>query len=137
MADSLAKEAQAESHPRASYFNVAILALRDRIEKPKTKFNAYFMTLFAGDEYNKVYDTLAKVERTFKKFSKSTTHTYAINSSAIQTRAPRPSIPVCYLCGIRGNIAPRCFRYQNRYRSTFSPYPPRRPSPDNSQRPKK
>ena len=135
MADTLAKEAQDKAHPKASFFNVALLALRDRTEKPKAEFHAYFMTLFAGDEYNKVYDTLAKVEKTFKRSSKSTSQSPGTTFSTPQNRPPRPSIPTCYLCGIRGHIAPRCFRNQNRYRPYL--YPPRKLQPDISQPSKK
>lgn len=127
MAEILAHEANQENHEKAPFFKVALLALRDRIDAPKTQFHAYFMALFSDDDYTKVLDCISKVDKSFKAPKSSVVNNSTNSTPPIPRRPPIPPA-TCFFCGLPGHIAARCFRRLNRNRPHPypSPNPPRR-----------
>ena len=54
LAEDLVVVAQNSKHEKATFLSVATRALRDRLEKPVERFQAYFMDLFSDKDYPKV-----------------------------------------------------------------------------------
>lgn len=64
----------------------------------------YYVALLADKEYSKIRDTVAKVDKTFKKQDPQ--------AAPRQGSTPGPSRPralICCACGVPGHIASRCY----------------------------
>jgi hypothetical protein len=129
---ALAETASRESHrmndPKASFLEAASQTLRAHLQKPADKFQAYFLALFSDKEYTKVLESIAKVDKVFKRNS---------SESSTSTRPGwRPSKVVCFNCGTPGHVASTCYRRRQGFRNfsnggRFSPYPRRSNSGQN------
>ena len=67
MAESVAQEAHRLSHEKASFLDAAVQGLRPRLQASTEKFQAYFLALFSDEDYPKMLDSLAKVDKAHKK----------------------------------------------------------------------
>ena len=82
LAEDLVVVAQNSKHEKATFLSVATRALRDRLEKPEERFQAYFMDLFSDKDYPKVLDSIAKVDKALWATAPS-----ASNSASSATRS--------------------------------------------------
>ena len=117
MVETASREAHRVNHEKTSYLEAAARTLRNHLEKPTAKFQAYFLALFSDKEYTKVLESIAKVDKLLDRRSASSRPT------------ERSSRVVCFFCGVPGHIATNCFRrsQQRRGRGRFTPYERRRP----------
>jgi len=125
MAEQLATAVKLSGHEKAPAFDAIACMLREKLPVSKKQFKAYFVALLAGNEYAKVLEAVAKVDKSFKSSAPgpaSGSNGTSAQASARPT-ARRPRI-FCYACGLPGHIASRCFkRFNNRS------YPQSRPRP--------
>ena len=52
---------------RPVIYDVIATTLREKIHVPKEQFKAYFLALLADKEYTRIFNTIAKVEKTFRR----------------------------------------------------------------------
>ena len=83
-------------HEKFTYFSVALQKIRQRLDKPKDQFKAYFLALFSDRDYGKVLESLAKVDKSLRQCR-----------SRVRG-VPGPVPLTCYRCGRVGNYASRC-----------------------------
>ena len=46
--------------------DIIATTLREKIHVPKEQFKAYFLALMADKEYTRIFDTISKVDKSFK-----------------------------------------------------------------------
>ena len=63
----LVSVAKTTSDTKAASYNIIATTLREKIHVPKEQFKAYFLALLADKEYTRIFDTIAKVERSFRR----------------------------------------------------------------------
>lgn len=133
MAEDLVSTAKETKHEKSAFLAAAAQALRDRVEQPLDRFQAYFLALFNDKDYVKVLDSLAKVDKALRTRGEKT-------SSRVSTDRPQEQGQSngsferniryrCHYCGVAGHTAPYCFRRRraNQFgRGRFAPYRPGR-----------
>ena len=115
MADDLVNVARDKNHDKAPFLAAAAQALRDRLEKPIDQFKAYFLALFSDQDYTKILDAIAKVDKALKVEAKG-----APSSQPTSSAKSQRSQIFCHYCGAPGHTAPQCFKRRNR--RFYSPY---------------
>ena len=63
----LVSVAKTTSDTKAASYNIIATTLREKIHVPKEQFKAYFLALLADKEYTRIFDTIAKVEKSFRR----------------------------------------------------------------------
>ena len=117
LAEDLVAAAQKAKHEKANFLSAATRALRDRLDKSREQFQAYFMALFSDKDYSKVLDSIAKVDKSLCAAGPSTS-----TSSASRPNEKNPRL-VCNFCGALGHSSPFCFKRRQRpSRGRFVPY---------------
>ena len=59
--------AKTTSDTKAASYNIIATTLREKIHVPKEQFKAYFLALLADKEYTRIFDTIVKVEKSFRR----------------------------------------------------------------------
>ena len=119
MAEDLIAVARNTKHEKVAFLSAAARALRDRLDKPISQFQGYFLALFSDQDYSKVLDSIAKVDKSLRAAIPSSPV-----SAASSVRPPTGNARfICHACGIPGHTAPYCFRRRNRpVRGRFATY---------------
>ena len=90
LAEELVSVAKTTSDTKAASYDIIATTLREKIHVPKEQFKAYFVALLADKEYTRIFDTIAKVEKSFRRPN--------LRSS------PYPRV-TCYRCGTPGHTS--------------------------------
>ena len=59
--------AKTTSDTKAASYDIIATNLREKIHVPKEQFKAYFLALLADKEYTRIFDIIAKVEKSFRR----------------------------------------------------------------------
>ena len=54
--------AKESNHPRSCFFNAVLQAMQDKIRVPDSQFQQYLQALLGDKDYEKVLDSIAKVD---------------------------------------------------------------------------
>ena len=63
LVESLEYTAKSTAHEKASYYQVVLLSLKEKLSTPVDKFRSYFLSLLGDRDYEKVLTTMAKVDK--------------------------------------------------------------------------
>ena len=66
--------AKTTSDTKAASYNIIATTLREKIHVPKEQFKASFLALLADKEYTRIFDTIAKVEKSFDVLRHTSVH---------------------------------------------------------------
>ena len=58
--------AKTTSDTKAASYDIIATNLREKIHVPKEQFKAYFLALKADKEYTRIFDTISKVDMSFR-----------------------------------------------------------------------
>ena len=119
LVEQLATSSKINNDEKAHTYSAILSTLREKLSSPTKQFKAYYVALLADKEYSKLLDTVAKVDKVFKKGGSHPA------SSPTPYSRPRPTI-YCFSCGMPGHISSRCYRRQAR---PYSPRPLIQPRP--------
>ena len=59
--------AKTTSDANAANYDIITTTLREKLHVPKEQFKAYFLALLTDKEYTRMFDTIAKVEKSFRR----------------------------------------------------------------------
>ena len=66
MAEDLIAVVRNTKHEKVALLSAAARALRDHLDKPISQFQGYFLALFSDQDYSKVLDSIAKVDKSLR-----------------------------------------------------------------------
>lgn len=112
MAERLLHIAKAADHPKATIFDITVVALREKMYVPVEHFKAYFLALLAEKEYSTILDAMAKVDKLLKKKNATA------DNGLQKPRSSQGSRMACWNCGTLGHRAAQC--YQRRRHSPYA-----------------
>ena len=116
MAESVAQKAHHLSHETALFLDAALQGPCLRLQASPENFQAHFSALFSDKDSTKVLDSLAKVDKAYKKVAPAPSQA---PTQPVRFTSP-PNWLRCFSCGILGHMAANCFRRQQRAR--YAPY---------------
>ena len=67
LAEELLSVAKTTSDTKAASYDIIATTLREKIHAPKEHFKAFFLALLTDKEYTRIFDTIAKVEKSFRR----------------------------------------------------------------------
>lgn len=132
LAEQLLQVAQSTKHAKCTAYNIIVETLRDKLRTPRDQFKAYYLALLAEKEYSGILDSLAKVDKLFKK--KTSNGQPSQTSTTSTTSTSTASRIICWHCGIPGHRAAQCFRRGRSMQPYRRPQPLMPPSYDSNQR---
>ena len=97
--------AKTTSDTKAASYNIIATTLREKIYVPKEQFKAYFLALLADKEYTRIFDTIAKVEKSFRR----PTPYFRTQARGNLRSSPYPWV-TCYRCGTPGHKSTQCWK---------------------------
>ena len=116
--------AKTTSDTKAASYDIIATTLREKIHVPKEQFKAFFLALLADKEYTRIFDTIAKVEKSFRR----PTPYFRTQARGNLRSSPYPRI-TCYRCGTPGHKTTQCWKRVSAARN-FSPGHPGHNNPD-------
>ena len=120
----LVSVAKTTSDTKAASYNIIATTLREKIHVPKEQFKAYFPALLADKEYTRIFDTIAKVEKSFRR----PTPYFRAQARGNLRSSSYPRV-TCYRCGTPGHKSTQCWKRVPAARN-FSPGHPGHNHPD-------
>ena len=97
--------AKTASDTKAASYDIIATNLREKIHVPKEQFEGNFLALVADKEYTRIFDTIAKVE---KSFGRPTPYFRAQARGNLRSSShPRVT---CYRCGTPGHKSTQCWK---------------------------
>ena len=73
---------------------------------PKEQFKAYFLALLADKEFTRIFDTISKVDKSFKRLAPYL-RTQARGNQRFSSSNPRVT---CYRCETPDHKSPQCWK---------------------------
>jgi hypothetical protein len=101
--------ATTEKHRDTPLFQAVFTAMKQKMEVPPQQFRKYLAALLGDKHQEKVFDVLAKVDKSFKLDGElKAQHS---NKSPSQGEGPKPKKAIrCYYCDGLGHTRDRCFK---------------------------
>ena len=118
LAEELVSVAKTTSDTKAASYDIIATTLREKIHVPKEQFKAFFLALLADKEYTRIFDTIAKVEKSFRR----PTPYFRTQARGNLRSSPYPRV-TCYRCGTPGHKSTQCWKRVPAARN-FSPCHP-------------
>ena len=97
--------AKTTSDTKAASYDIIATTLREKIHVPKEQLKAYFLALLADKEYTRIFDTIAKVERSFRR----PTPYFRTQARGNLRSSPYPRV-TCYRCGTPSHKSTQCWK---------------------------
>ena len=116
--------AKTTSDTKAASYDIIATTLREKIHVPKEQFKAFFLALLADKEYTRIFDTIAKVEKSFRR----PTPYFRAQARGNLRSSSYPRV-TCYRCGTPGHKSTQCWKRVPAARN-FSPGHPGHNHPD-------
>ena len=95
--------AKTTSDTKAASYDIIATTLREKIHVPKGQFKAYFLSLLADKEYTRIFDNIAKVEKSFRR----PTPYFRTQARGNLRSSPYPRV-MCYRYGTPGHKSTQC-----------------------------
>ena len=105
LAEELVSVAKTTSDTKAASYDIIATTLREKIHVPKEQFKAFFLALLADKEYTRIFDTIAKVEKSFRR----PTPYFRAQARGNLKSSSYPRV-TCYRCGTPGHKSTRCWK---------------------------
>ena len=67
LAEELVSLAKTTSDTKAASYDIIATTLREKIHVPKEQFKAYCLALLADKEYTRIFHTISKVDKSFRR----------------------------------------------------------------------
>ena len=106
LAEELVSVAKTTGDTKAASYDIIATTLREKIHVPREQFKAYFLALLADKEFTKIFDTISKVDKSFKRPAPYL-RTQARDNQRFSPSNPRVT---CYRCGIPGHKSTQCWK---------------------------
>ena len=105
LAEELVSVAKTTSDTKAGSYDIIATTLREKIYVPKEQFKAFFLALLADKEYTRIFDTIAKVEKSFRR----PTPYFRVQARGNLRSSSYPRV-TCYRCGTPGHKSTQCWK---------------------------
>ena len=105
LAEELVSVAKTTSDTKAASYDIIATTLREKIHVPKEQFKAFFLALLADKEYTRIFDTIAKVEKSFRR----PTPYFRAQARGNLRSSSYPRV-TCYRCGTPGHKSTQCWK---------------------------
>ena len=102
--------AYAEKHEKLPHFSAVYEALKHKMSAPLEQFRRYLIALLGDKAKEKVFDILAKVDKTLKLDAELSSKRGGYERRP--QKLPASKQLRCYYCGTRGHLQNRCFKKQ-------------------------
>ena len=108
--ETLQNSARGTKHKRAEYYRLAFQMARSKIEFPHQNFQSLVLHLLGDKDQQRVFDALAKVEKSMKTTSTSRAYQYRFDSAPYSVQRPdRVSRRIrCFHCNRFGHVWSKC-----------------------------
>ena len=118
LAEELVSVTKTTGDDKAASFDIIAATLREKIHVPKEQFKAYFLALLADKEFTRIFDTISKVDKSFRRPSPYSRP----QARGSQRFSSHPRV-TCYRCGTPGHKSTQCFKRSptTRYFSSGGP----------------
>ena len=107
LAEELVSVAKTTSDTKAASYDIIATTLREKIYVPKEQFKAFFLALLADKEYTRIFDTIAKVEKSFRRPTPYFRFRAQARGNLRSSSHPRVT---CYRCGTPGHKSTQCWK---------------------------
>lgn len=108
LAEDLVSVAKTSGHVKAPTYEIIASTLREKVSVSTEQFKAYFLALLADKEFSRIFDTVSKIDKSFRRASPYPART---NFQPRRGRFPtNQSRLICYKCGTPGHKAPQCWK---------------------------
>ena len=91
---------------KAASYDIIAITLREKIHVPREQFKAYFLALLADKEFTRIFDTISKVDKSFKRPAPY----FRTQAKGNQRFLPSNPRVTCYRYGTPGHKSTQCWK---------------------------
>jgi rubrerythrin len=108
--ETLQNTARDSKHERQDYYRLAYQMARSKSDLPQEHFQGLVLRLLGNKDHQKVFDAVAKVEKSMAKTLTSRTNQYRSNASPYTYQRPNRATPGirCFHCNRYGHVWSKC-----------------------------